>query len=257
MVYWVSGPATGPHARLEELNRGLISQTRKPTEALSDAMTRHDLKPVFGRKARSKPGLTIAALGIAVVLAATVSSTPTPALAAPACSADKFIAKIGKDLFSAAKSGSYRNFKTIITNYADTSSIGQFALGRYRKSLPEEQAPDYFDLVTEFVARLMAENATQFQGNRFEITRCPEKNKNVAVTSKLHSEIHGVRPVIWRLVKNKGSFRILDVNVHGIWLGVQLRSKFTSVLKKNKGDMNRLYAYLAPQRKALQPVGGQ
>ena len=145
----------------------------------------------------------------------------------------------------------------MVARYADTSQIGRFALGRYRKALSKEDASNYYGLVTNYVARVMADNAVQFQGNRFEITRCPQKDKLVAVTSKLHSELHGVRPVIWRLVKRDKGFRVLDVNVHGVWLGVQLRSKFTSVIKKNKGDINRLYAFLTPRRKNLQPVGGQ
>lgn len=203
-------------------------------------------------------GLTAATIGFAIICLSFVSLTSTPAQAAtPKCPADKFIAEIGKDLFSAAKSGSQKSFKSVVVRYADTPQIGRFALGRYRKALAKDDASSYYGLVADYVARLMADNAVQFQGNRFEITRCPQKNKLVAVTSKLHSELHGVRRVVWRLVKRDTGFRVLDVNVHGVWLGVQLRSKFTSVIKKNKGDINRLYAYLAPEKKTLQPVGGQ
>ncbi len=219
-------------------------------------MTHKTLKPrtTFGKRT----ALAVAAAGFAAICASAVSLIPTSALAAKAeCPADKFIAEIGKDLFSAAKSGSQKSFKNVVVRYADTPQIGRFALGQYRKALAADDAPNYYDLVADYVARLMADNAVQFQGNRFEITRCPQKNKLVAVSSKLHSELHGVRPVIWRLVKRKNGFRVLDVNVHGVWLGVQLRSRFTSVIKKNKGDLNLLYAYLSPEKKPLQPVGGQ
>ena len=205
-------------------------------------------------RTRKLSAAAFAAIGAAGLVMAAGVAVPSTAQAAVSCSASGFIDKIGKDLFSAARSGSQRSFKRVITRYADTPTISRFALGRYRKSLPKKDARNYHDLVNDFVARLMAENATQFQGQRFEITRCPEKNKRVAVTSKLHSKRHGVRPVVFRLVKAGNSFRIQDVNVHGVWLGVQLRSKFTSVLKKNKGDIRRLYAFLAPQRKELQPV---
>ena len=212
------------------------------------------LRAILGNRIQ----LVAVAVGIAAAFASSIMLSSSPALAAkPACPADKFIANIGKDLFSAARSGSQKSFKNVVARYADASQIGRFALGRYRKSLSKEDASNYYGLVADYVARVMADNAVQFQGNRFEITRCPQKNKLVAVTSKLHSELHGVRPVIWRLVKSGKGFRVLDVNVHGVWLGVQLRSKFTSVIKKNKGDINRLYAYLAPVKESPQPVGGQ
>lgn len=178
------------------------------------------------------------------------------AQAAP-CKADKFINSVGSDLFTAARSGSQRSFKRVVDRYADKHTIGQFALGRYRKKLPSKDASNYADLVASFVANLMAENARQFQGSRFEITRCPTKGNQVSVTSKLHSDVHGVRPVIFRLSHRGSGYKILDVNVHGIWLGVSLRQKVSSILKKNKGDFNKLYAFLAPKRMALKPKGGQ
>lgn len=200
----------------------------------------------------------IAAIGVALAISFSVMLAPSTAQSAKlACPADQFIDSIGKDLFLAAKSGTYNSFKDVVLRYADTPRISQFALGRYRASLSAEDASLYVEMVTNYVARVMADNAVQFQGNRFEITRCPQKGKLVAVVSKLHSELHGVRRVIWRLTRTGKSFRVLDVNVHGVWLSVQLRSKFTSVLKKNKGDISRLYTYLDPQRQIPQPVGGQ
>ncbi len=194
---------------------------------------------------------------VAAALAAGFAMSGIAGAQAAPCKADKFINSVGSDLFSAAKSGSQSSFKRVVDRYADKHTIGQFALGRYRKQLPSRDASNYADLVASFVANLMAENAKQFQGSHFEITRCPSKGNQTSVTSKLHSDVHGVRPVIFRLSHRGSGYKILDVNVHGIWLGVSLRQKVNSVLKKHKGDFNKLYAFLAPKRLALKPVGGQ
>lgn len=207
--------------------------------------------------ARRLTGAAFGAIGLAALVAAGSASAPATARSAVSCPATGFIDKMGKELFSAARSGSKRSFKRVLARYADTPKISRFALGRYRKSLPGSHARNYHNLVKDFVARLMAENAVQFQGQRFEITRCPQKNRSVAVTGRLHSKKRGVRPVVLRLTRSGGGFRIQDVNVHGVWLGVQLRSKFTSVLKRNKGDIRRLYEFLAPERKELPPAGGR
>ncbi len=205
------------------------------------------LKKGSGR--RRITGTVVACLAI-LSLGATTAEAAT-------CKADKFIASIGKDLFSAAKSGSKRGFKQVVTRYAHTHQIGTFALGKYRKSLPKGDRGAYSKLVADFVAGLMAENAAQFHGNRFEIVRCPSDGQLISVSSKLHSDRHGVRPVIFRLKQQKSSFKILDVNVHGVWLGVQLRSKFTAVLKKNKGNIQGLYAFLNPRGAKNEPSGGK
>ncbi len=192
-----------------------------------------------------------------VVACCAVFSLNVTAAEAATCKADKFIASIGKDLFSAAKSGSKRGFRRVVNRYAHTHQIGAFALGKYRRSLPKNDTGRYSKLVADFVAGLMAENAVQFHGNRFEIVRCPSQGELISVSSKLHSDRHGVRPVIFRLKQQKSSFKILDVNVHGVWLGVQLRSKFTAVLKKNKGDIKGLYAFLNPRSSKSEPEGGK
>jgi ABC-type transporter MlaC component len=41
-----------------------------------------------------------------------------------------------------------------------------------------------------------------------------------------------------------GSYRVQDINVRAIWLSLQLKQRFTSVLKRNKGDFNALFAEL-------------
>lgn len=237
---------------------GNVRRTAIDIEALSDLMISTDRTKKPRLPFANSLHQTVIAVGIASTFVSLIMLTTSPALAAnPACPANKFIAEIGRDLFSAARSGTQKSFKSVIVRYADSPQIGQYALGHYRNALPEEDAPDYIDMVVDYIARLMAENAVQFQGNRFEVTRCPKKGKLVGVISNLHSELHGVRPVIWRLIKSENGYRVLDVNVHGVWLGVQLRAKFTSVLKRSKGDINRLYTYLAPERKELQPVNEQ
>jgi hypothetical protein len=47
--------------------------------------------------------------------------------------------------------------------------------------------------------------------------------------------------MVWRL---SGS-RIRDLRVEGVWLGLQLRSKFVGIIRRNDGDVERLVDYLA------------
>ncbi len=51
-------------------------------------------------------------------------------------------------------------------------------------------------------------------------------------------------PIKW-LITGKGSrYRILDIQVYGVWLSAHMRSEFTKVLRSNKGNFEALFAYL-------------
>jgi len=47
--------------------------------------------------------------------------------------------------------------------------------------------------------------------------------------------------VRWRII---GAGQVGDINVRGVWLSLQLKKRFTDVLKRSKGDFNALIAEL-------------
>ena len=67
---------------------------------------------------------------------------------------------------------------------------------------------------------------------------------SVLVKSKVNYSGGKTVPVTWRIVKRGGGYKIFDVNVDGIWLATTQKTNFVTVLKKNKGDINALLAYL-------------
>jgi phospholipid transport system substrate-binding protein len=83
------------------------------------------------------------------------------------------------------------------------------------------------------VSRLLAENAGRFGGSTIEIERCAG---NLVETS-----LAGGKALTWRV----SGGRIQDVRVSGVWLALQLRSKFTGIIKRNQGDVGALLDYLA------------
>ena len=46
--------------------------------------------------------------------------------------------------------------------------------------------------------------------------------------------------MLWRL----SGGRVQDVRVNGIWLAIQLRSKITGIIHRNRDDIDALFAFL-------------
>ncbi|MGH6874008.1 MAG: ABC transporter substrate-binding protein, partial [Aestuariivirgaceae bacterium] len=95
-----------------------------------------------------------------------------------------------------------------------------------------------------YTAGLFTYYIEDFAGSGFDIKSSKPQGKAIIVDSSIRYEGGTSSPVKWRVVNIGSGFRVNDVNVRGIWLSLQMRDKFTSVLKQNKGDFEALLDYL-------------
>lgn len=191
--------------------------------------------------------LTSGAVLSALLIAPWAASTPASASTA----AERYIASLGKSILVVAAGGGSRaqmssKFRVIMARHAAIPAIGIFSLGKYKSKLPGGRRAEYFKLIEKFVAGLFVKYAKEFAGNRIEVTGSKARSaKDIIVSSKVYFA-GGKAPlnVQWRLLKSGGGYKIFDVRVLGIWLAIQQRSEFVSVIKRNNGDVNALLKFL-------------
>lgn len=185
------------------------------------------------------------ALFTAVLLTPMASTTPASASAA----AEQYVSSVGKSILgvaSGSKGAMGTKFRALMARHAAISQIGIFSLGKYKNKLPSGQRSEYFKLIEKFVAGLFIKYAPQFAGNRIEITGSKARSAtDVIVSSKVHFA-NGSKPldVKWRLLKGGSGFKIFDVRVLGVWLAIQQRTEFVSVIQRNNGDVGALLKFL-------------
>ncbi|MCP5084327.1 MAG: ABC transporter substrate-binding protein [Alphaproteobacteria bacterium] len=196
---------------------------------------------MFAKTAQSKTRNVMAATALAVVLVAGAPSI------AEACGPKGFIKTVGTKMLSAAKSGSTGSFRSLINSYADVGAIGNFALGRYRKLVPASDQAAYRKSMANFMAKTMAQYSKKFRAIGVQIGRCSSSK----VTSKLIRNSGRAQPVVWKVRRAGGGYKVVDLQVQNVWLGPLMRSTFSSVIKKGGGNINALYAYLGIARRTV------
>jgi phospholipid transport system substrate-binding protein len=170
-------------------------------------------------------------------------------LAGATTAPEKYVEGIAQDVLALANSGVRGNslrsrFVSLLQRHSDIRSIAMFSLGNYQKELPSALRSRYFDLVVRYTAGLFAYYVDDFAGSGFDIKSSKSQGKAIIVDSAIRYQGGTSSPVKWRVVNVGSGFRVNDVNVRGIWLSLQMRDKFTSVLKQNKGDFGALLDYL-------------
>ena len=158
---------------------------------------------------------------------------------------EQYVSGIGNDVIRLANSGGGKSalrgrFSGLISRYANVRAVGLLALGPYQKQLPPAQRDEFFRLVTNYIAAFFVYYIEEFQGNSLQINSSAKQGNSTIVESAIVFKNGGNRKVRWRINSN----RVSDVNVRGVWLSLQLKERFTKILKRTKGDFGPLFEEL-------------
>lgn len=132
-------------------------------------------------------------------------------------------------------------FHALLVEGFDVPYIARWVLGRYWNVANDAQRQEYLGLFERMIVDAYAGRFAEYSGETFKIigTR-PEGDADSSVTTQI------VRPsgppvnVDWRVRKTGGAYKIIDVSVEGVSMGVTQRSEFASVIQTNGGQFDGL-----------------
>lgn len=179
-------------------------------------------------------------MGLSALLLTTTLAGREVLAASPA---EKYVTSVGTSVIKLANSGGGKaalrqRFSGLINQHANVRSVGLVALGPYRKDLPPNMAGEFVKLVSFYMAAFFVYYVDEFQGSNIEIESSAKQGNTTIVNSLVRFENGSTSQVRWRIL---GAGQIGDINVRGVWLSLQLKKRFTDVLKRSKGDFNALF----------------
>ena len=135
--------------------------------------------------------------------------------------------------------------------------IALFALGNYARSFGPGQKDEYISLFRRY-ATLVYQNAlSEYSGqNLYVVNSVDRSDRDIIVNSK----VEGAQPgqqyadliVHWRVYRNgEGEQKIVDAGANDIWLAIEQRSQFTSIVGTNGGGEAGIAALMAEIRRQL------
>ncbi|MBO6562021.1 MAG: ABC transporter substrate-binding protein [Nisaea sp.] len=178
-----------------------------------------------------------------------VSLATYPALAdSKGENAEKFVAKLGetalsmvtnKDLVGDARREEFR--KLLQANF-DMAWIGQFVLGKHWRRASPDQRETYLKLFEESVVFTYTNQFDEYSGQTFEVTGNTEADRFTMVKSKIVDPANPESSVLvdWRLIEDNGNFKIVDVVIEGISMGITQRNEYSAVIDSNGGKIDSL-----------------
>jgi ABC-type transporter MlaC component len=129
-----------------------------------------------------------------------------------------------------------QRISSVLRRRANTQSISLFALGTYRRQLPKNLVNDYVGATINYAAATFAEYVKEFEGAKFKVKTAQKSGKETIISGDVTYAGGKTREVRFKIAGGPSRPRVMDVNVQGLWLSLQLRKMFTDELKRNRGN---------------------
>lgn len=132
-------------------------------------------------------------------------------------------------------------FRDLLYQGFDVPYISRWVLGKYWNQASPEQQKEYEKLFEQLIVQTYANRFIEYSGETFRIAGTKQVGESdTSVTTQI------VRPngppiaVDWRVRRKDNGFKIIDVAVEGVSMGVTQRQEFASVIESNGGNINGL-----------------
>ena len=129
----------------------------------------------------------------------------------------------------------------------DINGIGMYTLGKYRKSINEEQKAKYQKLFRSYFLKSFSSRLVDYTNPRINVVSQKKINEKYTIVNSILKATNE-RPEIkitWRVyTKDPTNPLIRDLIIEGLSLARTQKEEFSSILNSNNNDINALFKVL-------------
>ncbi len=134
--------------------------------------------------------------------------------------------------------------RKILEDNFDVKAIGRFAIGPYWRQATGAQRKEYMKYFEDLIVETYTSRFEAYSGQTLKVYGArPSGDTDYIVDSKVLQKTAGPIELQWRVRKEDGGLRIVDVIVAGVSMSFTQRSDFMSVIQ-NEGGLEGLISSL-------------
>lgn len=144
-----------------------------------------------------------------------------------------------------------------VIEIADVDRISSFVLGRYRRGADESDLSEFKDVFQEYAISVYERELGNYAGQTLEVEDSITRSENDIIVESVVSGGNGDDPVEvnWRVLNDGGEFKVVDVEVLGVWLAQNQREQITSIIGNAGGDVTEATRVLQAQIDSGEALG--
>jgi phospholipid transport system substrate-binding protein len=134
----------------------------------------------------------------------------------------------------------------ILRKYVAFDAVSRFTMGRYWKSMSEDQKKDFSEIFIHRIAVGYLRQIASFRGKSFEVTGAVDAGSRgivvkMDVSPPKNSDNFHAKPITleWLVNGNNKNPIIVDLLIEGISMAIMQRTEFSFLLEESDGDINK------------------
>src|SRR4051812_9400220 len=142
-----------------------------------------------------------------------------------------------------------RVFRGLVDELADVPRITNFVLGKYARTITPAQRDRFARVFREYAQNVYETRLGDYHGETVKVTGSTVRKPGDVVVNTVISGGKVSQPVSasWRVLGSGNSWKVVDVQVSGIWLAITQQQDFVSTIDNAGGNVDVLIAQLEKQ----------
>ena len=142
----------------------------------------------------------------------------------------------------------------MVDKHVDMRRVGRFTLGQYARQMSDEQRAVYYPLFQDYATLVYQKTLSEYSGQKLAVTGSVARSeRDIIVNSRIADAQPGDQfadvTIHWRVYRNRdGDMTVVDAGANNVWLAIEQRSQFTSVIANNGGGARGIDALIAQLR---------
>ena len=135
-----------------------------------------------------------------------------------------------------------KRFRAIMLEYFAFKSIAKWVLGRYWRRASEVQRTEFLKLFEELLVVIYADRFSKYAGLKLNVGKSEIRGANDILVHSVLLRSKGSKSVavVWRVREKNSVYKVVDLMVEGLSMGLTQQKEFTSVIRKNGGKVEGL-----------------
>lgn len=204
-------------------------------------------------KFKALPTTLSVSLLAAMMASTSVQAAPEPAPVFVKRISDTLVDRLVKERASYQKNPAVLNtiVKENIEPYVDFEGFARGVMGQYYRQASPAQRSAFTQSFRQSLIRTYAKGLAAYNNESYSIRPfTPGRDPSKAVVSMDFKSSNGTIPVTYQLIQSGDSWKVRNVSLNGIDIGLTFRNQFASTVQSNKGNLESAIRNFSPSANA-------
>lgn len=212
-------------------------------------------------KKASLVSTTVKLSALAAMLASTsVFAAPEPAPVFVKRISDALVDRLVKERPNFQKNPAILNtiVKDNIEPYVDFDGFARGVMGQYYRQATDTQRAAFTNTFRQSLIRTYAKGLGAYNNQTYSIRPfTPGRDPSKAIVSMDFKTDNGVIPVTYQLIQSGETWKVRNVSLNGIDIGLTFRNQFSSTVQNSRGNLDDAIKSFTPSADAVGSNNGK